>query len=102
MDFHPSSRGGMSFEKTFLMRRTIYFLGICMAYACNMVQSDEEPHIADSVQAFRYPDTVYVVRNTLITPANSYNDLFLDSGTIEQFIQQKNLSAEDAQGVKHL
>ena len=82
------------------MRRTIYFLGICMAYACNMVQSDEEPHIADSVQAFRYPDTVYVVRNTLITPANSYNDLFLDSGTVEQFIQQKNLSAEDSQGVK--
>ena len=48
----------------------------------------------------RQTDTIYLVRNSEITPANSYNDLFLDSATIEQFIQQKKLSGEDSQKIK--
>jgi murein L,D-transpeptidase YcbB/YkuD len=78
------------------MKQLLYCAVIYMAVACNLYQSDDEPAKADNTGAFNHTDTVYLVRNTAITPANSYNDLFLDSAAVEQFIQQRSLSAEDS------
>lgn len=41
-------------------------------------------------------DTVYLERNTGITAANAYSDLFLDSAVVESFIQSNQLSADEA------
>ena len=71
-------------------------MAICVALSCNSYQSDEEIQNLDSARVTRYRDTVYVVRNTQITPADSYSDLFLDSISIEQFIQQKKLTGDES------
>jgi murein L,D-transpeptidase YcbB/YkuD len=41
-------------------------------------------------------DTVYLERNTAITPANSYSDLFVDSTIVENYIQANKLSADES------
>src|SRR5215204_4258280 len=82
------------------MKQLTYLGAMCLALACNSYQSDEDIENADSVHVTKYTDTVYVVRNTQITPANSYNDLFLDSLTIVQFIQQKRLPGEDSRALR--
>lgn len=41
-------------------------------------------------------DTVYVTRNVMINPANSYSDLFLDSNVVEEFINTEKLNKEEA------
>ena len=78
------------------MRQVAYLAAICCALSCNSYQSDEEIQNVDSTRLTRYRDTVYLVRNTQITPANSYSDLFLDSVSIEQFIQQQELPADES------
>ena len=78
------------------MKQLLYCAAISIALACNTYSSDDEVTNVDSVGVIKYRDTIYLVKNIEITPANSYNDLFLDSATIEQFIQQKKLSDEDS------
>ena len=82
------------------MKQLSYLGAMCLALACNSYQSDEEIETADSSRITKYTDTVYLVRNIQITPANSYNDLFLDSLTIEKFIQQKQLADDDSRGLR--
>jgi murein L,D-transpeptidase YcbB/YkuD len=83
------------------MKNLFYFPAIILFIACNTWQSDESSSSDDdSSTIVRGRDTVYLVRNTHITPANSYNDLFLDSAAVEQFIQQKSISGEDAKKMR--
>jgi len=82
------------------MKHLIYLLAISLFVGCNTWNSEDDSASADSNSVIRRTDTVYLIRNTQITPANSYSDLFLDSIAVEQFIQQKNLSGEDAQNLK--
>ena len=82
------------------MKQVAYLAAICLALSCNSYQSEEEIQSADSVHVTRYRDTVYLVRNTQITPANSYSDLFLDSISIEQFIQQKKLTDDESRALR--
>src|SRR5688500_3921138 len=79
------------------MRFTKYFAAIILFCACNtMEQNDDSGRIAiNSANVFAPTDSVYLTRNTEITPANSYSDLFLDSIAVEQFIQARKLSADD-------
>lgn len=82
------------------MRHLIYILPIFLFTACNSWQSEEDSAENDTANTVRGTDTIYLVRNSQISPANSYSDLFLDSATVEQFIQQKQLSGEDAQKMR--
>ena len=82
------------------MKHLIYFIAIALFFACESSQTSEVSTVPHSVDPNRPPDTVYLVRNTVITPANAYNDLFLDSANIEQIIQQKQVSADDAQRLR--
>ena len=82
------------------MKQIRLLAALSLLLACNSYQSDEDIENADSSRVTRYIDTVYIVRNTEVSPANSYNDLFLDSLTIEQFIQQRNLPVEDSRALK--
>ncbi len=65
--------------------------------ACN-TQSDNKTAVtnADSNGTIIRTDTVYLVRNNGITPANAYSDLFLDSTLVENFIRSSQLPAEEA------
>ena len=64
--------------------------------ACNTKQTESAPESANnSERLIVQRDTVYLIRNAEITPANSYSDLFLDSTTVEQFLQAKKLSTDD-------
>lgn len=64
--------------------------------ACNTQSSSDNTNAGgDRGRVILRTDTVYLVRNASITPANSYSDLFLDSAVIEKFIQSNNLSADE-------
>ena len=82
------------------MKHLIYFIAIALFFACESSETSEVSTVPQSVDPNRQPDTVYLVRNTVITPANAYNDLFLDSASIEQIIQQKQVPADDAQRLR--
>lgn len=80
-----------------------FFPVILLIYSCNTgerseVQTTEKP--ADSTRVVVRTDTVYLTRNESITPANSYSDLFLDSASIENYIQRQKLPAQDAQAIR--
>ncbi len=80
------------------MRFTKYLAAIIFFCACNTTeQKDNTPGIVhdSTTNVIVRTDTVYMTRNALITPANSYSDLFLDSMAIEQFIQANKLPADD-------
>lgn len=40
-------------------------------------------------------DTIYLVRNSEITPANAYSDLFLDSAIVEQYIAANQMPQDE-------
>jgi len=82
------------------MKHLIYFIATFLFLGCNSGTSDNTSGINDTTQVIRQTDTVYLVRNTLINPANAYNDLFLDSVAVEQFIQQKNIPGEYAEKMR--
>jgi murein L,D-transpeptidase YcbB/YkuD len=82
------------------MKRLIYPIAMSVLLACNTWQSEENPVSTDSSNIIRETDTVYLVRNSEITPANSYSDLFLDTLNVEQFIQQRKISGLEAQKIR--
>ncbi len=71
--------------------RYFYFILVLFFCACNSADKNSNEGTASngSANTIVRNDTVYVIRNAEITPANSYSDLFMDSAAIEQFIQQK-------------
>jgi murein L,D-transpeptidase YcbB/YkuD len=74
----------------------ILFIAIIF-FSCNTrSDSNTAGTGADSSSVQVRTDTVYLVRNSGITPANSYSDLFLDSITVENFIQANQLPADEA------
>ena len=82
--------------------RYIYLAAIILFYSCNTAeQKDNTSTIyTDTGKVIVRTDTIYLTRNADITPANSYSDLFLDSVTIEQFIQSKKLSGDEAKSFR--
>src|SRR5687767_3955941 len=77
------------------------YLALLIFCACNPGEKNNNvSSSADSGKVAVRTDTIYLTRNTGITPANSYSDLFLDSGIVEQFIQSKKLSDDDAKGFR--
>ena len=64
-------------------------------YSCNTSSTEEKDEgVVGNGMSVR-TDTIYVVRNSEITPANAYSDLFLDSAMIEQYISANQLGADD-------
>lgn len=78
--------------------RYLYFILVLFFCACNSADQNKNTGTTstESGNTIVRNDTVYITKNVEITPANSYSDLFMDSAAIEQFIQQKKLSADDA------
>ena len=73
-----------------------FILVIFLFWACNTKQNESAMEsVNDSGGLIVQRDTVYLLRNAEITPANSYSDLFLDSTTLELYLQAKKLSADD-------
>ncbi len=74
----------------------LIFIAI-LFFSCN-TQSDSSTAgtKADSSSVQFRTDTVYLVRNSGITPANSYSDLFLDSIVVENFIRSNQFPADEA------
>jgi len=80
--------------------RYLNLLGLLiLLHSCNPQQkTDSSGTVNNQGQSpvqVNHTDTVYIVRNTDITPANSYSDLFLDTAAIDQFIRLNNIAAED-------
>lgn len=78
--------------------RYIYLAAIILFYSCNTAEQKNNTSntSTDSGKIIVRTDTIYLTRNADITPANSYSDLFLDSATVEQFIQSKKLAGDEA------
>ncbi|MBA2250437.1 MAG: L,D-transpeptidase family protein [Chitinophagaceae bacterium] len=79
------------------MKMLKYVAAIILFYGCNTGQDNVSPSSSssDNTRVVYHTDTIYLTRNAEITPANSYSDLFLDTASVTQFIQSKNLSADD-------
>lgn len=86
------------------MRLTKYLAAILLFFSCNPLEqkttTPSSPSSGENTKVVVHHDTVYVTRNVAITPANSYSDLFLDSTAVEQFIQSKKLSEDDAKNFR--
>ncbi|MDP9229960.1 MAG: hypothetical protein M3O67_04710, partial [Bacteroidota bacterium] len=87
------------------MKLLIYLTPVFLFAGCNTgEQSDSSSKTSktssDSTRTVYHTDTVYMVRNAEITPANSYSDLFLDSKALEYFIQQKKIPGDEARGIR--
>lgn len=82
--------------------RYIYFSAIIFFTACNTGEQNGNTPIpsANNEKIIVRTDTIYLTKNADITPANSYSDLFLDSAVIEQFIEQKKLSADESKSFR--
>src|ERR1700755_111252 len=81
--------------------RYLYLAIVVLVYSCNTGdQNNTSTTPTDSEKTIIRTDTVYLVRNTLITPANSYSDLFLDSMAVEQFIASKKMEDIDAKSFR--
>lgn len=79
----------------------LYLVAVILFCACNTgQQQSSQSQKSDSGTVTVRTDTVYLTRNTNITPANSYSDLFLDSAAIEQFIQQRKLADDEAKSFR--
>ncbi len=75
-------------------------VGIAFA-ACNSFDksSPTSNSGSNSLQPSEVKPEVQQVRDVSITPANSYNDMFVDSTAVENFIKNKNVPPNDAQSV---
>ncbi len=69
-------------------------LGILL-FSCTSTTSEENQDGEVGYGMSVRTDTVYVVRNSEITPANAYSDLFLDSAVVEQYIASSQLGSEE-------
>ncbi|MEO6718897.1 MAG: L,D-transpeptidase family protein [Ferruginibacter sp.] len=77
------------------IKQYIFPIALLGFLACNTKQQST-PVTSDKQEVENGPsDTVYLVRNTEITPANSYSNLFLDSAAITRFILANNLTVDD-------
>ncbi|MEJ7827520.1 MAG: hypothetical protein WKF91_04975, partial [Segetibacter sp.] len=85
------------------MKKLIYTLVISIAFAaCSYFDKSPTTNSADnSSQPSEAKPEVPLVRDVTITPANAYNDMFIDSTAVETFIKNKNVPAADAQSVKN-
>ncbi|MEP6616572.1 MAG: L,D-transpeptidase family protein [Ginsengibacter sp.] len=85
------------------MKAVKYLALILFLFGCNTAQKDANQAPAetknDTGRVVVHTDTVYLTRNESITPANSYSDLFLDSASLENFIQHQKLSTSDGQAI---
>lgn len=85
------------------MKNTILFAVIlCFMYSCNFVAGSKADgtdstsmNHTDSAQAFA------PVRDESITTANAYSDLFLDSASLENYIQQQKVEGSTAQNLRN-
>ena len=75
----------------------LQYIGVTLLlFACNtQPNSNSKVTNTDSGRVSVRTDTVYLVRNAAITPANSYSDLFLDSAVVENYIQSNKLSDDE-------
>jgi murein L,D-transpeptidase YcbB/YkuD len=80
----------------------IYFLAIILIFGCNTSEdkSNTVTSGTDGGKTIVRTDTIYVTRNADITPANSYSDLFMDSATVENFIQSQKLSDDEVRSFR--
>lgn len=85
------------------MKKLIYAFVVSIAFAaCSNFDKSPANNSADnSSQTFEAKPEAPQVRDVTITPANSYNDMFIDSTAVATFIKNKNVSAADAQSVKN-
>ncbi len=82
--------------------RYIYFTAIILFCACNTGEQNGNTvtSATDSGKVIVRTDTIYLTRNADITPANFYSDLFLDSATVDRFIQSKKLPEDETKSFR--
>ncbi len=85
------------------MKKIFLALVVTIAFAScsNFDKSPANNSGNKSLQTSASKPEVPQERDVTITPANSYNDMFVDSTAVETFIKNKNVSAADAQSVKN-
>jgi len=79
-----------------------YIVAIIVCWSCNTQDKNATTSGSTSTdtKVVTHTDTVYIVRNADVTPANAYSDLFLDTIVIDQYIKDNKLSSDDGQGFK--
>ncbi|MEJ7627297.1 MAG: L,D-transpeptidase family protein [Ferruginibacter sp.] len=80
-----------------------YLIPALLFFSCtskNKNDSNGTGSTTSVTQVITRTDTLYVVRNIDITPANAYSDLFLDSSAVDQYISSNNLTEEEQKSVK--
>ncbi len=77
------------------------FAAILVFLSCDNFQNKDVNDSTSAPSEIRRNDVQYnLPRDTTITPTNSYSDMFLDSSTIETYINNKTVSADDAQTLR--
>ncbi|MEO6584616.1 MAG: peptidoglycan-binding protein [Ferruginibacter sp.] len=73
-------------------------------FSCNTNTNSEtstSPKVGNTHNSvINHTDTVYLVRNADVTPANAYSDLFLDSSVINKYISENKLPTDAEKGYK--
>ncbi len=85
------------------MKKLIFVLALSIAFAsCNYFdKSPADNSTGNAQQTSPAKPEIPQPRDVSITPANSYNDMFIDSAAVENFIRNKNVSPADAQSIKN-
>ncbi len=78
------------------MKNIYLAIAVCLSiYSCDNVDINANSNTGND-EAKNPPS-----RDVSITPENSYSDLFLDTGVVEDYIRSKNLDNNSAQGMRN-
>jgi murein L,D-transpeptidase YcbB/YkuD len=84
------------------MKKLIFALAISIAFAsCNYFDKSRADNSSGKVPQTSEAPEAPQARDVTITLANAYNDMFIDSTSVDNFIRSKNILAADAQSVKN-
>lgn len=87
------------------MRKQLFFLLIIFLVAsCNQqgtLGTIDDNDSTDNNQLLPAEVPAAVVRDLSITPANAYNNLFLDSNAVETYLKNKNLPGNEAAEIRN-
>ena len=84
------------------MKTLLFPFTISIAFAsCSYFDKSPENNSNNASQTSEVKPEVLQPRDVSITPANSYNDMFIDSSAVETFIKSKNISSANAQSIRN-
>ena len=91
--------------KRYFMKKYLFILYVIfLAASCNQLgtmDTSDKNDSTDKFQSLPIEASWAPVRDLTITPANAYNNLFLDSNAVETYIKNKNLPANEAVAIRN-